>query len=216
MGLSGHNGLFIYGSAPEAQWKKPTEATMAKVAFFTCVILREARGHPQVQGFFDSIGRTFETAEQSDGFIDRSRRDPETRQHSWGGWGHHPRFFREGEHADDPKTLSVWKDLESVFAFAYVGVHATALRQRQEWLLKPAWPTYVAWWVPDDHTPDWHEAFERHAHLYDHGPSPYAFDFAHPFGPDGHPMALNRALVQAKMARNAGRGQPAAQASPAH
>jgi hypothetical protein len=140
-------------------------------------------------------------------------RHPETGQHSW-GVQEHPRFFHEGEHAQDPRTLSVWADLESVFAFAYAGVHANALRQRQEWFLQPTWPTYVAWWVPDDHTPDWHEAIARHEHLHDHRPSPYAFDFTQPFGPEGHPCVLNRALVQAKMARNAGRGETTKPESP--
>ena len=57
---------------------------MAKVAFFTFGILREARGHPQVQGFYDRNARTHEAAEQSEGFISRSRRDPATGQHGWG------------------------------------------------------------------------------------------------------------------------------------
>jgi len=183
--------------------EKPKEATMAKVAFFTFGILSEAQGHPQVQGFFDRIVRNFETAEQSDGFIDRSGRNPETEQHSWGEWVS-PRFFREGEHAGDPMTLSLWEDLESVFAFAYSGVHAETLSRRKEWFLKPEWPTYVAWWVPDDHTPDWHEAKERHEHLHDYGPSSYAFDFKHPFGPDGNPIEIDRALVKIKIERNAG------------
>jgi hypothetical protein len=186
---------------------------MAKVAFFTFGILREAEGHPQVQGFFDNLSRTFATADQSDGVLGRSRRNPETGQHSWGERVH-PRFFREDEHGDDPRTLSLWEDLESVFAFTYVDVHANALRQREVWFLTPAWPTYVAWWVPDGHIPDWHKAIARHAYLHDHGPSPYTFDFIHPFGPDGHPIALDRALVQAKMARNACRAQAETQETP--
>ena len=187
---------------------------MAKVAFFTFGILHEAQGHPRVQGFYDQIARNFETAEQSDGFIGRSQLNPETGEHSWGERVH-PRFFHEGVHAQDPRTLSLWEDLESVFAFAYAGMHGQALHQRQEWFLPPAWPTYVAWWVPDEHTPDWHEAIERHEHLHDHGPSPYAFDFTQPFGPDQHPMVLNRALVQAKIARNASRVQPETPGAPA-
>jgi hypothetical protein len=175
---------------------------MAKVAFFTFGILREARGHPQVQGFYDRNARTFEAAERSDGFIGRSTRDPATGQHRWGEQVA-PRFFREDEHGGAPRTLSLWEDLESVFAFAYSGVHAEALSRRKEWFLSPAWPTYVAWWVPDDHTPDWHEARVRHEHLHDHGPSPYAFDFQHPFGPDGNPVDMDRVRVQVNMERNA-------------
>ena len=100
-------------------------------------------------------------------------------------------------------TAGFTKDLESAFAFAYAGVHAEALSRRKEWFLAPAWPTYVAWWVPDDHTPDWHEATARHEHLHDNGPSPYAFDFKHPFGPDGNPVDIDRVRVKVKMERNA-------------
>lgn len=137
---------------------------MANVAFFTFGILREAQGHPQVQGFFDRIARNFAAAEQSDGFIGRSTLDPATGQHSWGERVA-PRFFRADEHSAAPRTLSVWEDLESVCAFAYAGVHAEALSQRKTWVLPTAWPTYVAWWVPDDHTPDWYEATARHEYL---------------------------------------------------
>jgi hypothetical protein len=46
------------------------------------------------------------------------------------------------------------------------------LRRRKEWFRKPQWPTYVAWWVSDDHVPTWAEAVERCEHLHDHGASP--------------------------------------------
>jgi Domain of unknown function (DUF3291) len=61
-----------------------------------------------------------------------------------------------------------------------------------------------AWWVPDDRTPDWHEAKARHEHLLDHGATPYAFDFKHLFGPDGNPTAIDRARVKLSVERNAG------------
>jgi hypothetical protein len=177
---------------------------MTKVAFFTFGILQEAQGHPQVKEFFDRVTRNFETAEQSDGFSGRSTFNPETSQHSWGERVS-PRFILGGQHDGTraPSTLSLWEDLESVFAFAYSGVHAEALSRRKEWFLKPAWPPYVAWWVPDDHTPDWYEATTRHEHLHDYGPSPYAFDFRRPFGSDGNPIEMDCALVKLKIEKNA-------------
>jgi len=161
-----------------------------------------------MQAFWDRSPHNFEAAEQSDGFVDRSRPNPETGQYDWG----EPevrQFFREEEfgRARSPRTLSLWKDLESVFAFAYVEVHAEALSHRKEWFLKPEWPTYVAWWAPDGHTPEWREAVERHQHLHDHGPSPYAFDFKHLFGPEEEPRELDRTLVKSKIERNALRVQ---------
>ena len=105
---------------------------------------------------------------------------------------------------DEPwqSTLSRWDDLESIFAFAYSGFHSGNLRRRQEWLVDPQWPSYAAWWVADDHKPDWHEANERLERLHDHGPSPYAFDFKRPFDPHGGPIELDRTLVQEKIDRN--------------
>src|SRR5579864_3632763 len=115
-----------------------------------------------------------------------------------------PRFFREGEHGGAPRSLSLWRDLESVFAFAYAHVHAEALSHRKEWFLPPAWPAYVAWWVADGHTPDWHEATVRLEHLHDHGPTAFAFHFKQAFGSDGHPVELDRTRVKALVRKNAG------------
>jgi hypothetical protein len=179
---------------------------MAKLAFFTFGILREAEAHAQVQGFFDRVARNFEAAEQSSGFIDRSGYDDESAHNSWGDQVC-SRFFCEDGHGTVARTLSLWEDLESVFAFAYAGVHAEALRRRKHWFLTPEWPTYVAWWVADNHTPDWQEAAARHEHLHDYGQSPYAFDFKQPFGPYGNPVEIDRAVVKIKMKWNELRSQ---------
>ena len=180
---------------------------MAKVAFFTFGFLREAAEHPQMQPFWDRNPHNFEAAEQSDGFLDRSRRHPETGQYDWGN-SEDFQFLREEEYGRERSlwTLSVWEDLESVFAFAYAGVHAEALSHRKEWFLKPEWPSYVAWWVAEGHTPTWREAVERHKYLHEHGSSPSAFDFKQPFGADGKPLELDRTLVKVKMERNALKG----------
>lgn len=169
---------------------------MAKLAFYTFGILHEAQGNPRVQGFFDRVSDTFKEAEQSTGFIGRSSRDPLTGEHSWGERVS-PRFF-VGDETDGlkaPRTVSLWEDLESVFAYAYSGLHAEALRQRREWFVKPQWPAYVAWWVADDHIPDWVEAAERHEHLHDHGSTPFAFDFKQPFDCNAQPVKLHKRLT---------------------
>ena len=175
---------------------------MAKLAFFTFGILREAQDHIEVQGFFDQADHNFEIAEQSSGFIARSGYDDEIGRNSWGGRVC-SRFCREDDHGIVARTLSLWEDVESVFAFAYAGAHAEALRRRKHWFLVPEWPTYVAWWVADGHIPDWQEAAARHEHLHDYGSSPYAFDFKQPFGRDGKPVEINRAVVKIKIERNA-------------
>ena len=98
-------------------------------------------------------------------------------------------------------------DLEFTFAFAYAGWHAETLPRAKEWFLPPAWPSYAAWWVPDDYPLDWPNAIARHEYLHDHGPSPRVFDFKTPFGSDGNPLALDRALAKSKTERNALKAQ---------
>lgn len=73
---------------------------MARIAFYTYGILREAKGHPLVQGIFDRFEATFAQLEKSAGFIDRDR----------GEWGDRmsPRFFDSDKHAFDLLTLSLW------------------------------------------------------------------------------------------------------------
>jgi hypothetical protein len=159
---------------------------VARLAFLTFGILHEPLGHPQVQGFFDRVPDALASAHGTDGFVWReTERAPDLG----------PRFFRPTEHPRAPQTLSLWTELEAPYAFAYHGLHAEALRRRKEWFVKPEWPTYVAWWVEDDHTPTWPEAYERLESLHDQGPSPFAFSFKTPFGADGQATHLNRERV---------------------
>ena len=175
---------------------------MARVAFMTFSVLREAPGHRQVQGFFDRLEANYLAAERSDGMIERSR----TLNHRRGEttWGYFPvsRFFDPTKHGGTPRTLSLWEDIESPYAFTYSGLHAEALQSRSAWFLKPEWPSYVLWWVGDDEVPNWDEAKERHEHLHDNGPSTYAFNFRTIFDVEGESSALDRELVKLKIERN--------------
>ena len=173
---------------------------MARLAFLTIGVLHEPEG-PQVQGFFDRIEANFNAAEQSEGYLDRSIVDEETGKKGWGNWVA-PQVFQKDEFLNRrPATLSLWQDLESVFAFAYNGPHAEALSKRREWFVKGDWPTYVAWWVEDDHTPTWQEASEKLDMLHQHGPTYEAFSFKQPFGPDGQPVQIDREVIKLKSAQ---------------
>lgn len=174
---------------------------MPLAALTTFAILRAPFGDPQVQGFFDRLGDTFAAADGYEGFVDRSRRDPVTLKHSWGD-PVHPRFYDPAQHAGVVFTLSLWRSLESVSAYAYSGVHGESLRRRLDWFLKPQWPSYAVWWVADGHVPDWHEASLRLEQLHDHGPTPQSFDFRTPFGADLAPTAIDRDAVR-EIARRA-------------
>jgi len=66
-------------------------------------------------------------------------------------------------------TLSLWRDLESVAAFSYRGIHGDALSKRAEWFMKGPWPSYVAWWVDEHHQPTWREAVDRIDQLHVYG-----------------------------------------------
>ncbi len=163
---------------------------MARVAFFTFGVLREEWGHPDLTSFENHVGIVFAEAAQAPGFIQLS---PAMEQEFI-----FPRFKRPGR-AEGAQTLSLWTDLESVCAFSYHGqAHAEALRRRKEWFVKPHWQNYVAWWVADDHIPDWTEALERFEHLHAHGPTPYAFTFKTPFDADGQATHIAQQVVHRK------------------
>ena len=72
-------------------------------------------------------------------------------------------------------------------------MHRNILSRRHEWFLKPEWPSYAMWWVPDDTIPTWSDACYRLEHLYDNGPTPTAFNFRRPFTADGTPTRLRGA-----------------------
>ncbi len=170
---------------------------MARVAFYTFGILHESGDHPRTEPFVDRIPSVFAGAENSKGFVDRSkgRQNPEDGLH-WGDPQAHPRFFVEDQHPDAPATISLWDDLESVYAFAYSGRHAEVLGKRKEWFVNPEWPTYVAWWVEDDHIPTRQDASQRLEHLHDHGSTPHAFDFKTPFDAAGQPWRMDREKIR--------------------
>lgn len=174
---------------------------MAKLAFMTTGLLHEPFGAPSMQGFEDRTPPTFAVAEKSEGFLARSGYEAED-ELVWGARETPTVFGREDYEARGADTLSLWQDLESVFAFAYNGTHAEALSHRKGWFVHGSWPTYVAWWVDDDHTPSWHEACERFDKLHREGPTPDAFDFKQPFGPDGQPTKIDRDVVRRKAARH--------------
>lgn len=167
---------------------------MSRIAFYTFGVLRETPGHQQVRPFWNRAPKVLEVAENTDGFIYRSLEG-----------GQNPHFYDEQKYPvsppDDPgarapATLSLWTDLESVYVFAYQGPHAEALRKRKEWFVKPEWPTYVAWWVHDDHVPTHEEVIARQRHIYEDGSTPYAFDFKTPFDETGNPTRMNRSVIE--------------------
>ena len=161
-----------------------------RIAFFTLGVLKAPVGDPVVQGFVDRIGEVYAAAEGSVGFFDRSIRDLKTWEHSWGPVIAPACIPKELPLTQLAMTLSLWRDLESVAAFAYQGLHREALSKREDWFQSGPWPAYAAWWVDGEHKPNWGEAVDRIDHLHGHGPTPLAFSFRQPFDALGAPVRM--------------------------
>jgi hypothetical protein len=175
---------------------------VARLAFMTFGVLYESRAHARSKGFIDRIPAAYEQAERSEGFIARSDLDPQTGLHTWGPLVC-PRFLPEELHPNVARTLSLWRSLESVFAFSYAGFHREAMTLREEWFRKREFPTHVMWWVADDHVPSFIESTSRLEQLYAGGPEPGAFNFKCAFDAEGNPAVLDRVLAKEIVARNA-------------
>ena len=178
---------------------------MAKLAFYTFAVLEEAFRHQHSRGFVDRITGVFESADQASRFVgraDSARHEGQDAQ--WGDPLAAPRLNARQRDArrdnslevspdnHEAATLSLWDDLESVYAFAYYGRHAEALKKREDWFVKPEWPSFVAWWVENDQIPTWEDACSRLELLNNEGPTPHAFDFKTPLDSDGTPWRMDR------------------------
>ena len=168
---------------------------MARVAFMTIALLHAPYGDPRVLGFKKRIDANYAAAEASEGFIARSTFDEKIGEHSWGAIAIPTIFQKEAINERLITTLSLWLDLESVFAYTYSDVHAEALRKRREWFVRRQWPGYVAWWVADDHLPSWQEACARYDKLEREGPAAEAFSFMRPYGSDGQPTKIDKSVL---------------------
>ena len=81
---------------------------------------------------------------------------------------------------DDDRILfnfSIWETVEDLRAYVYKTAHAELLRQRRDWFEQFSGVNIALWWVPAGHVPSIDEAKTRLAHLEEHGPSQFAFNF---------------------------------------
>jgi len=84
-------------------------------------------------------------------------------------------------------TLTVWRNLQSLYRFTYSGQHRQALRDRRKWMepYQEKHLSYVVWWTDKVKDVSWEEAFKRYNYYIQHGPTPFAFDFKHAFDEKG-------------------------------
>ena len=158
--------------------------------------------HPANQGFHERNDINLAAVDRAVGLIARSGYEGDPGPDCWGTQVY-PRFT-DDPHGDGwaPSTLSLWQDIESVWAYTYSGIHAEALARGRDWFRKGDWPPLVMWWT--EHRPDWAEAVLRHEYLHDHGPSAFAFGFRNPFDPSSQPYTVDRDHVRRLAAKNAG------------
>jgi len=152
--------------------------------------LREPLDSPRLSAFVSALEPVNALADGAPGFVWRLQEE--------GGDATGIRAF-DDEHVI--VNLSVWTSLEALWRFAYGGGHLEVMRRRREWF-EPLASTYFAlWWVPEGTIPTVADARARLELLDERGPTPAAFDFKHPFTPDG------RALPSAEL-RDRARASP--------
>lgn len=131
---------------------------------------RLPQNHPVNSDFVNNLDHVNAIAESQPGFI----------------W----RFKGEGNDALDVQVfddsniainMSVWSDVESLFAFTYKNSdHVAMMRRRKEWFEKIEF-YMVLWWIEAGRKPSLDEAKLRLALLQSCGPTYSAFSFKKPF-----------------------------------
>lgn len=81
-------------------------------------------------------------------------------------------------------NMSVWRNIDDLFAYTYRTAHAEYVRRRAEWFERLKEMHMAFWYVPEGHVPTVTEAMDRIARIRELGPSPYAFTFKRRFTPD--------------------------------
>lgn len=175
----------------------------AMLALYTFGQFIAASAHPSNQGFHDRNDANLLAVDRAAGLIGRSGYAGDPGPESWGAQVF-PRMFTD-PFGDGwaPSTLSLWQDIESIWAFTYSGIHAEALTGARSWFQKGDWPPLVLWWT--DTRPTWAEAITRYELLHDHGPSPDAFGFRTAFDASGMALVVDRASSRVIAALNAAR-----------
>lgn len=165
------------------------------LALYTFGIFAKPADDPANDGFHALNDPILKLVDDAAGMIARSGYASHAGPQSWGPEVY-PRFYTERGDGWSPATLSLWTDMEALFAFTYFGLHADALMLARDWFEKPSWPPLVIWWHMGQGYPTWAEGVRRHEYLHDCGPTPTAFTFKKPFDENGTPVKLDKARIQ--------------------
>lgn len=172
-----------------------------QLAIYNFGIHVDATDSAAVRGFVLREPMNFAAAERAPGFIARSGYKGVPGPRSWGPLVF-PRFLAQHGATEGVSSLSLWRDIESLMAFTYTGVHADALKHARNWNVVQEWPPMVLFWVPAGRRPDWEEGAKRLEMLFDHGSGPQCFTFKEPYDPEGRPAEIDRSLMKKLAAEN--------------
>lgn len=159
--------------------------TAFHIAQFNYAAARYPLDDPRMSGFVDNLDAINALAEAAHGFVWRLVGD--------GGdatdvvWHEAP---------DAIVNMSVWTDIDSLFAYVYKTAHTKVMARRRRWFNPAAKPHHVLWWVAAGHIPDLTEASDRLRCLNDARPTPYTFTFKQRFEPLPDPAAPPAAAVR--------------------
>lgn len=139
----------------------------------------EPLDHPLMWEFVHFLGPINELAEQQEGFIWRLKDEEGTSATSI-----------ETPFTDDMiiVNMSVWESMETLRHFVYKTAHSYFVRQGKQWFERMERPHMVLWWVSEGHEPTPVEAAAKLEALQQNGPTPEAFDWGRPYGPNGEQL----------------------------
>jgi hypothetical protein len=129
--------------------------------------LSAPRGDSRVAPFFAALDAINALAEASPGFV----------------W----RFLGAAD-TPDPllvANLSLWSDVDALFAFVYRSGHAPVMARRADWFVRAEGAHQALWWLPAGTVPSVADGFGRLWMLDRFGPSPQAFTFKARFAAPG-------------------------------
>lgn len=154
---------------------------MAFVAIYTVGRLKHSHEHPASREFFEVGNEVIRQAAKTGDLIKEFSPNRVL----------FPENTIKGE-GSPILTLTVWKNLQTLFRFTYSGQHMQALRERNKWFgsLQERQPNYVVWWTEKVTDVSWKEAFKRYDSYIQHGPAPFAFDFKSAFDHSGEKILL--------------------------
>lgn len=132
--------------------------------------LRAPIDDPMIAEFVAALDPINALAERSPGFVWRLK-----------GEGNDATSLRVFDDTAIIVNMSVWQDIESLYAFAHHSEHVSFFRRRREWFERLATPAATLWWLPTSELPTTQDAKARLEHLKIHGPTPQAFTFKQRF-----------------------------------